>query len=396
MTVIRTLERNAHATISEADLIRRAEDLRAFVAQYAARTEQDRMVHTDVMAELFRAGLVRYFQPKRFGGFEMEWGAQIHLGRVLAKSCASTAWIACVIGSHAAYVARMSARAQDEVWGANRDVLISTGSVPRGVRIVRTQGGFVVNGKWAFCSGVDHAQWALTRGTPEGEEAGGQYYFLYPREEFTIEDDWFVSGLSGSGSKTVVAKDVFVPDHRAMRLTELMSPNPPGGQVNAGYVYNYNFRPFAGTALLGPILGAAEAATEEYAASLSDAAKDDASVQLRLAESAAEVGAATLIVESLIARLRRFAGNNLDIPKADRIALIRDRAFCARLCLRSVERLVSGLDSSSILSEAPIERHYRDLCAMVQQIGVNWDRNMTNTSKAMFGMKTDVPFLNVS
>ena len=396
MTVIRTLERNAQATLTETDLVRRAETLLPFLAENAARTEQQRMVPYDVMAEVFRAGLVRYFQPKRFGGYEMEWGAQIRLGRSLARACASTAWIVCVIGSHAAYVARMHPRAQDDVWGTNRDVLIATGSVPRGVRITRTNGGYIVNGKWSFCSGSDHAQWALTRGVPEGETSGAQSYFLYPREDFTIEDDWYVSGLCGSGSKTIVAKDVFVSEHRALRLTDLMSPNPPGSVVNRGHVYTYNFRPFAGTALLGPILGAAEAALDCYVASLSAAEQDDATVQLRLSESAADISTAALIVDSLIERLRAYASQNADIPKPDRITLVRDKAYTARLCFRAIERLVSGQDSSSILSEAPIQRHFRDLSAMVQQIGVNWDRNMTNTAKAMFGMKTDVPFLNVT
>ncbi|MBL8643380.1 MAG: acyl-CoA dehydrogenase family protein [Rhodospirillaceae bacterium] len=395
MTVIRTLERSAQATLTEADLIRRGEALLPFLAENAARTEAARMVPTDVMAEVFRAGLLRYFQPKRFGGYDMDWGAQIRLGRVIARACASTAWLVCVIGSHAAYVARMAPRAQDDVWGSNRDVLIATGSVPRGVRITRTNGGFLLNGKWGFCSGVDHAHWALTRGIPEGEDGGGQYYFLYPRDEFTIEDDWYVAGLSGSGSKTIVAKDVFIPDYRAMKLTELMSPNPPGGVVNRGFVYNYNFRPFAGTALLGPILGAAEAALECYVTGLSAAHQDDAMMQLRLSESAAEISTAALIVESLIDRLRTYAGQNRDIPKDERITLVRDKTYTARLCFRAVERLVSGLDAASILGEAPIQRHYRDLSAMVQQIGVNWDRNMTNTAKAMFGAKTDIPFLNV-
>lgn len=396
MTVIRTLERNAQATLTEADLLRRAEMLLPFLAENAARTEKSRMVPDDVMAEVFRAGLLRYFQPKRFGGYEMEWGAQIRLGRILAHACASTAWLVCVIGSHAAYVARMPARAQDDVWGSSRDVLISTGSVPRGVRITRTAGGYILNGKWSFCSGSDHAAWALTRGVPEGEENGAQYYFLYPRDDFTIEDDWYVSGLSGSGSKTIVAKDVFVPEYRALRLTDLMSPNPPGSAVNRSYVYTYNFRPFAGTALLGPILGAAEAALDSYIAGLSDSARDDAATQLRLSESLAEVSTAALIVDSIIDRLRTHAGRNLDIAKADRINLVRDKTYAARLCFNAVERVVSGLEADSILNEAPLQRHFRDLSAMVQQIGVNWDRNMTNAAKAVFGQKTDIPFLNVT
>src|SRR5690606_5546693 len=162
---------------------------------------------------------------KRFGGYEMDWGAQVQIGRVLAHGCASTSWLVCVVGSHSAYVARMSPEAQEDVWSGGKDALIATGSVARNVSIEPAPGGFVLSGRWSFCSGIDHADWVLLRGTPAGDSR--QYYFLFPCSEITIEDDWHVSGMSGTGSKSVLAKDVFIPAYRTLSLTDLMSPNPP-------------------------------------------------------------------------------------------------------------------------------------------------------------------------
>ena len=39
---------------------------------------------------------------------------------------------------------------------------------------------------------------------------------LVPKQDFTIEDDWFVTGLSGTASKSIVLRDVFVPEHRVL------------------------------------------------------------------------------------------------------------------------------------------------------------------------------------
>src|SRR5690606_30844700 len=100
-------------------------------------------------------------------------------------------------------------------------------------------------------------------------------------------------------------------------------------------------------------------------------------------ESTAEIGAATLLLQSLVERQQYYAGGDLPIPKSERAALVRDRTFTARLCFSAVERLISHLDASEIYLEHPIQRHFRDLSGMVQQIGVNWDRNMTNCAKAM-------------
>src|SRR3546814_12693178 len=76
-------------------------------------------------------------------------------------------------------------------------------------------------------------------------------YFLFPRSDFRIDDDWFVSGMSGTGSKSAIVDNAFVPTYRTLPLGTLMAPEPPGGAVNPGYIYKYNFRPFSGANLLG-------------------------------------------------------------------------------------------------------------------------------------------------
>ena len=37
---------------------------------------------------------------------------------------------------------------------------------------------------------------------------------LIPNSDVTIEDTWFTSGMRGTGSNTIHADEVFVPDHR--------------------------------------------------------------------------------------------------------------------------------------------------------------------------------------
>src|SRR3546814_19608804 len=91
-----------------------------------------------------------------------------------------------------------------------------------------------------------------------------------------------------------------------------MAPEPPGGAVNPGYIYKYNFRPFSGANLLGPIIGGAEAVVAAYRdlleAGTPGQSTDDVQTQLRLAESAAEVGAAPCLMDSLVARLPDRSG----------------------------------------------------------------------------------------
>jgi 3-hydroxy-9,10-secoandrosta-1,3,5(10)-triene-9,17-dione monooxygenase len=378
-------------------LLAEVDRLGPVLANRAAETEAGRTLPAANMAEMFDAGLLRYFVPTRFGGYELEWGSQVAIGRRLAYYCASSAWIACVVGSHSAYVGRMEAAAQADVWADGPDVLIATGSVSRNVSVETLEDGYRLSGRWSFSSGVDHSDWALLRASPTNDHR--QSYFLIPKSDFTIVDDWFVSGMSGTGSKGVQVDNAFIPAHRTLGLSALMAPNPPGAAVNSGVVFRYNFRPFAGSALLGPILGTAEAILTAYREMMREGqgglSVDDIQSQLRLAESEAEIGAAACLLESLVERQQRYARTNANIPQAERIALVRDRTFTARLCFTASERLITSIGAEAVLTEHPIQRHFRDLAGMVQQIGVNWDRNMTDVVKAIFGRPTGIPYLNI-
>jgi len=128
------------------DLVAQAEALAPVFRERAAETERARTPLAATMHDLFEAGLLRYFQPARYGGWEMEWGAQHALGRVIARACPSTAWIVAVVGAHAAFLARYEPRAQDEIWGDTPDALIATASVRRNATIKRVAGGYFVNG----------------------------------------------------------------------------------------------------------------------------------------------------------------------------------------------------------------------------------------------------------
>src|SRR3546814_17609753 len=96
-------------------------------------------------------------------------------------------------------------------------------------------------------------------------------------------------------------------------------------------------------------------------------------------------------MDSLVARLQDYGRNNIDVPHPERIGLVRDRTFAARLCFNAAERLVTSLDPSVVLSEHPIQRCFRDLGGLLQQNGVNWEHTMTDVLKADCGQPTKLP-----
>ena len=91
---------------------------------------------------------------------------------------------------------------------------ISSSYAPMGAGVV-VDGGYLVNGTWLWSSGCDHATWTFVGGPVIKDGRPVDFgSFLMPLGDYQIRDDWNVVGLKGTGSNTLVVKDVFVPRHR--------------------------------------------------------------------------------------------------------------------------------------------------------------------------------------
>lgn len=372
----------------------------------AHRTDELRTLPVETIEDLSAAGLFRLYQPRRYGGYELDWGAQVALSRLCAEACGSTAWIVTVLSTHAALVGRLRARAQDDVWRAEPTALVATASARTAGTARPVTDGFLLEGSWRFASGIDHARWVMVPAPVEGSAATGPASLrqcLVPAGDYEIVDDWHVSGLRGTGSKrVVVGEPVFVPEHRTLGFVELLASDPPGAAVNDGYVYRMELGPCFGTILLGPVLGAAEAALADYleitrarvGAIRGDRIADALPVQLRVADSAAAISAAALLVERMIAVIHGRGTAGEPLTAGERAESMRDRAFVARWCTEAVFRLVRQMGASGLTDDNPVQRHFRDLTAMTAQFGLNWDRNGGTYGKWALGLPTGDPAID--
>lgn len=373
------------------DLVARAEALVPYLKDEAAATEKRRTLSTETMAKLHEAGFFRFFRPRAYGGFEMDWGTQYAYSKVLAHGCPSTAWIASVVGQHSCHVARFAKDAQDEVWPDDSDLLIATGSVPRAnVKTERVEGGVNISGSVGFASGVDHSGWAMALFPIDG--AGHQV--LLPRSDYEIEDTWFVAGMKGTGTKDIHVPGTFVPDHRIMPAVTFNEQNPPGADVHDSYIYSMEFAPVQGSSPLGPLIGTAEGALAHYiemtrskkGAIFGNKVAESSAVQIRLSESAAEIHAADVVAQKDFGFLHEAAKAGRRLSDEDRTAIVRNRGLIAKLCMRATQRLVQMMGASGLTDDNPVQRHFRDVQGMATQIGVAFDVNMPPWGRWALGL----------
>jgi 3-hydroxy-9,10-secoandrosta-1,3,5(10)-triene-9,17-dione monooxygenase len=197
--------------------------------QRAQETEDLRRLPDATVSELQEIGFFRLLQPKQWDGFECDPMLFYEAARRLASACGSTGWVGSIVGVHNWHIALFDQTAQEEVWGDDTNVRISSSYAPMGAGVV-VDGGYLVSGSWNWSSGCDHATWTFVGGPVIKDGRPVDFgSFLIPRSDYEIEDVWHVVGLRGTGSNTLHVKDVYVPRHRflsykAVRLRCLIVP----------------------------------------------------------------------------------------------------------------------------------------------------------------------------
>ncbi len=129
----------------------------------AAQVEELRRLPDETFADFQREGLFRALQPKRYGGYELDPDVFYQAVAEVSAVCGSTGWILGVLGVHNWHVAILPPQAQEDVWGEDDSIQLSTSLAPTG-SVERAPGGYRLKGRWSFSSGCDHCQWAVLGG----------------------------------------------------------------------------------------------------------------------------------------------------------------------------------------------------------------------------------------
>src|SRR5262245_5681824 len=91
-----------------------------------AHAEQLRRLPDETFADFQELGLFRALQPKRYGGYELDPGVFYQAVVEVGTVCGSSAWILGVIGVHNWHLAIFPPQAQEDVWGEDDGIQLST------------------------------------------------------------------------------------------------------------------------------------------------------------------------------------------------------------------------------------------------------------------------------
>jgi 3-hydroxy-9,10-secoandrosta-1,3,5(10)-triene-9,17-dione monooxygenase len=378
----------------------RARALIPILTQRAQRTEELRGLPPETLRDLHETGLFRMLQPMVLGGGELDFGALVDIGAILARGCASTAWNLTNLASHHWMLAMFPEEAQDRVWGKDRDALIASSFVFPAGKAKRAPGGYRLSGRWSFSSGVDPSEWNMLAGQVEVEGGGPDHrVFLLHRSDYEIIDTWHAAGLKGTGSSDVACRDTFVPEGMSISASELKGGPSPGFSRHPAALYQLPVFALFPLILSGIALGIAEAAQADYVGSIRERASKYSGAKLSELQSTqiriGNVGTRIDIARSTMLGICNEAmadarkGRAPDLEKKMRYR--RDTAFATNLCVEAVDMIAAGTGAAALYLDNPLQRQFRDAHAVAAHIAFSMDAATSAHGRVALGIDTKHP-----
>lgn len=381
-----------------AELLERARSIGAVARAKGRETEQQRHVSSELIAMMRDAKLFRVMQPERFGGFEYGYDVFVELVAAVAAGDGSTGWVYSLGAVHPWLIACYPEEAQQEVWTQDQDVIAAVSYAPVGKALPEGE-GYRLSGRFSFASGVDNANWGILGGMLPLKDGPKPGFFLIPRSQFSIHDDWFTMGLAGTGSKTIVVEDQFVPAYRTVTFADLLSGNGPGTKTNPSSLYRQPMLAVVPYCLVSPALGMARGALETFKEQIAGRTTRGAvaggnnkmieftTIQMRVAEATASIDAAELMIHRDIRETITAvqAAKSADVKLRMRNRLTH--SFATKLLMQAVDAVFLAAGGSALGLEHPVQRFWRDIHAASSHISLNWDSVSSMYGQHVFGLE---------
>ncbi len=381
-----------------------AAELRPLLARNAAQAERDRRLPTENIEALQTANLFKVITPRRWGGYGAPLPTTLRTFAELAKDCPSSGWVTMIINASTWWASLLPDRGQEEIFANPADPRVCNAASPALIGR-RMDGGVRISGKFPFASGCWHSSWGSLTGQIEDDTNNvvDRVTAFAPISEFEIEDTWFVAGMCGTGSNTLVAKDVFVPDHRVLSMTKISKGESSARRHSGEPSDSYAF--IAATALIGlsPVIGIAQAMLEKVIGGTRTRGitfttytrqADAPVVQHRIAEAALKIDSAWLQVMRAATEVEDTARaeNQMDYVARARVRGIV--GYGARLIREAIDALMSIGGASGFADSSPLQRLWRDASIATRHALLATDPGLEIYGRALVGAEGNItPFI---
>lgn len=373
---------------ADTDIEKVAERIAEAARNMSEWIDEHRRLPEELLAPLRDCGLLRAGAPAEVDALELPPGIALRCAETLARGDASAGWCVSIAITSSLLVGYLPTTSREELFGNGRGVAAGVWA-PRG-KARSVDGGVVVSGRWAFCSGIPHADMMFAGCLLDDRPA--PCVVALPKADLTVLDTWHTLGLRGTGSHDSVADEVFVPDDRVVSIFD-------GPVVDRPL---YRFPPFGFFALSigAAALGNACAAIDELIG-LAGGKKGLGSTrtlaerpgtQAAVAAAQSALDGARALYYGAIDEAWRASQHTEPVPVALRNRLRLAATHAVRTSADAVRAMYELGGGSSIYDSSPLQRRFRDAFTATAHFQVN-EASRELPGRVLLGQPADTSML---
>ncbi len=353
------------------------------------------------MEALRASGLFHITAPKRVGGPGHRLTTHIETVAELGKGCVGTAWAYGLLSGITGTALALPPVMTERLFRTG-DELFCSASAPSG-KAVAAPGGYRVSGRWGYGSGCLHAAWALN-GVMVETDGGAEpvMAFLDLRDvACSIEDNWHVAGMAGSGSNMIVAQDLFVPEELILWTARKPSAEALLTMEGLEPRDRWPMEPLFPLGVLAPMLGAATALLEGVVQAMPRrqvvgwhyAGQSGSEALIGAAGRAAmEIDSAWLHVRRAAAMLDETAQQRV-LTGYDKAQAQADCGYAMELLRTAGNRLMDVAGPGAFALSSPLQRLWRDLSVGTRHNALNGQLSLELYGRAIMGLPSNIALL---
>jgi indole-3-acetate monooxygenase len=383
MTMTPSTERTA------SDVYDAVRTLAPTIADRAGEIEAGRRVPRDLLGRLVDAGCFRLVRPASHGGIEADWPSSLRVFEAVASADASTGWTAIIGAASWCDLAALPRTSFDAIFGDAPDTITAGVFNPSGT-ITATGDRYRLQGRWAFASGCEHADWIYCNGVEDVVD--GMPHLrgaVMPPDEVVIEDTWHATGLRGTGSHHFRIDAAEVPAERTFVPFSEPCVDTPIVRVPLPSLFAMGVAAIATGTARGALDDIVGLATDKVPLLAGGPLASNAYFQHELASADTTLRAARALLwetaESTWARA--VAGTEFTLE--DRARIRAAAAWTTTHAATVVDAAYQAGGGSSVYEANPLQRRWRDVHAITQHFLVKPD-TLTTAGAVFAGQEVDV------
>jgi indole-3-acetate monooxygenase len=372
--------------VATAPVVSRAREIAGLARGMADQIDAGRRLPAELVGALRDSGLLRAGAPVEVDALELPAGTALRCAEEVARGDASAGWCVSIAITSSLLVAYLPTVSRDELFGDGRGVAAGVWA-PQG-KARRVPGGVVVSGRWAFCSGITHADVLFAGCVLEDRPA----VVALPTERLQVLDTWHTLGLRGTGSHDSVADEVFVPNERVLSIFD--------GPVIDRPLYRFPPFGFFAACITAAAMGNARAAIDDFVdlagtkkgVAASRTLAERSTIQVAVASAESSLEAARAGYYQAIDAAWQASQDATPVPLEARTRLRLAATHGVRVSADVVRTMYDLAGGSAIYDGAPLQRRFRDAFTATAHFQVN-EASRELPGRILLGQTTEAAML---